>query len=227
MSLRDDQPTRCVDPRLYTRTSEFLSAEDDERARLCSEEGLATYLHQCKEYETDLGSAVSSTMQLLKAADDDSSDDEDIVDAMRKGGEAKAAKLLKKMHTMCFDFVATHDLSVTKDDGSGFKTTEELNLLTDLMELNISEQLKQLSASAVGEVVPYAVSIIGANMSETYSERHISVVNQILTVKRTRLGDEMLEKLAVLRMNRTFMRRMKAAFPTLSLRLSKYHMRNL
>ena len=166
-------------------------------------------------------------MQLLKAADDDSSDDEDIVDAMRKVGEAKAAKLLKKMHTMCFDFVATHDLSVTKDDGSGFKTTEELNLLTDLMELNISEQLKQLSASAVGEVVPYAVSIIGANMSETYSERHISVVNQILTVKRTRLGDEMLEKLAVLRMNRAFMRRMKAAIPTLSLRLSKYHMRNL
>ena len=100
-------------------------------------------------------------------------------------------------------------------------------MLTDLMELDINEQMKQLSASAVGEVVPYAVSIIGANMSETYSERHISVVNQVLTVKRTRLGDEMLEKLAVLRMNRAFMRRMKAAFPTLSLRLSKYHMRNL
>ena len=104
------------------------------------------------------------------------------------------------------------------------KKTEDLDLLTDLMQLDINDQLKELSGSAtVGEVVPYACSLIGANVWETYCERHISVVNQILTKKRTRLGDATLEKLAVLRMNRAFMRMMKAAFPTLALRLSKYH----
>ena len=55
------------------------------------------------------------------------------------------------------------------------------------------------------------------------NERHISVVNQILTKKRTNLSDEYLEKLAVLRMNRMFMRKMKKAFPTLALRLANFH----
>ena len=96
------------------------------------------------------------------------------------------------------------------------------------MQLDINEQLKELSGSAaVGEVMPYACSLIGANVSETYCERHISVVNQILTKKRTPLGDDTLEKLAVLRMNRTFMRMMKAAFPTLALRLSNYHWKEI
>ena len=44
-----------------------------------------------------------------------------------------------------------------------------------------------------------------------------------MTKKRTRLSDKHLEMLAVLRMNRSYMRMMRRAFPTLALRLNKYH----
>ena len=92
------------------------------------------------------------------------------------------------------------------------------------MELNINEELKTLAKnSTVGEVVPFACSIIGSNVSETFNERHISVVNQILTKKRTRLSNGTLEKLSVLRMNRDFMRKMKKSFPNLALRLANVY----
>ena len=46
--------------------------------------------------------------------------------------------------------------------------------------------------------------------------------NQIMTPQRTSLSDTHAEKLCVLRVNRSYMRKMKKAYPKLALRLSKY-----
>ena len=104
---------------------------------------------------------------------------------------------------------------------------KELDLLTDLLDVDMSPVLKKLSSSAIGEIVPYSVSIIGANMAETFNERQFSAMNLIMTTKRTRLSDRQLEILAVLRMHRAYMRAMKKNFPKLALRLSSYHTKKI
>ena len=75
-------------------------------------------------------------------------------------------------------------------------------------------ELVRNAASEDKEDIMLAVSFImarmGDNMAESWCERQIHVCNQIMTCDRTRMGSDLLEWLAVLRMNRAWMsKRMK------------------
>ena len=50
--------------------------------------------------------------------------------------------------------------------------------------------------------VALTISRLGINMAESFNERQIHVCNQIMTPERTRMHDDLLESLAVLRINR-------------------------
>jgi hypothetical protein len=53
---------------------------------------------------------------------------------------------------------------------------------------------------------------MGDNMAESWCERQIHVCNQIMTCDRTSMGDDLLEWLAVLRMNSAWMLKRKEIF---------------
>ena len=122
-----------------------------------------------------------------------------------------AGKILKSFKKIEIDFKAELELEHSVD------------LVKDLMDMDMSSILRKLTTDdKIREVVPFSVSIIGANMAESFEERIISVMNQIMTPQRTSLSDTHAEKLCVLRVNRSYMRKMKKAYPKLALRLSKY-----
>ena len=52
-----------------------------------------------------------------------------------------------------------------------------------------------------------AMRFLGSNLSEAFCEQVIAAANNIMTEGRTLLGEDYLEMLCVLRMNRDFMRR--------------------
>ena len=54
-----------------------------------------------------------------------------------------------------------------------------------------------------------AMSLVGGNLAESHCERTISAANLIMSDGRTLLGDDILEKLCVLRMNRGYMEEAK------------------
>ena len=139
-----------------------------------------------------------------------------------------AAKILKKLkNDYNLDFVKTLGLKIKKTNGE-FKTNAELDLLTDLLDVDVGAIYVQLSGNAVlGEAVPFSITVVGANMAESFCEREIHVVNQIMTPERTSLDDVTLEKLAVLRMNRQFMESMKESYPTLAMLLNKYYSKDV
>jgi hypothetical protein len=166
---------------------------------------------------------VRDDMHLVGSDDSDSDDGGSMLSAQKALDEAAGSKLLKKAKKK-YNFGWGKELGVEGFDEDGAPLpNEKLDLLTDLLDVDMSPVLRKLSSSAIGEIVPYSVSIIGANMAETFNERQFSAMNLIMTTKRTRLSDRQLEILAVLRMNRSYMRAMKNNFPKLALRLSSYH----
>jgi hypothetical protein len=119
--------------------------------------------------------------------------------------------MLKSFKKIEIDFEAELGLEHTAD------------LVKDLMDMDMSSILRKLATDdKIRDVVPFSVSIIGANMAESFEERIISVMNLIMTPQRTSLSDTHAEKLCVLRVNRLYMRKMKKAYPKLALRLNKY-----
>ena len=83
---------------------------------------------------------------------------------------------------------------------------------TDLMSISIGPfycDLVRNAAPEVREEIALAVSFImarmGDNLAESWCERQIHVSNQIMTCDRTSMGPDLLEWLAVLRMNSAWM----------------------
>ena len=56
---------------------------------------------------------------------------------------------------------------------------------------------------------------IGALLSASFCERINSCANQIVTTGNTSLGDDLVDKMVVLRMNRNFMKFMQLKYPTI------------
>ena len=152
----------------------------------------------------------------MPAGEESLSDDEFEVDL--RMDDLKAAKLLKKAAKTKIDFVKSLDLKIINSIGS-IKATNELDVLEDMIGLDIGTLFRDL-ATRLEDLIAFASSVIGSNMSESFCEREISIVNQIMTTKRTRITDNRLEKLSVLRMNHLFMKKMKKYYPTLFSRLN-------
>ena len=76
-----------------------------------------------------------------------------------------------------------------------------------------------IPAPEVKEEIALAVSFVmarmGDNMAESWCERQIHVCNQIMTSDRTSMGKDLLEWLAVLRMNSAWMMKRKKIFQVL------------
>ena len=130
----------------------------------------------------------------------------------------QAFKLLMKASKMKVDFVKALCLEIRNSVGS-IKVTNELDLLEDMIDLDMGPLLCSLAAH-LKDLVSFACAIIGANVSESFCEREISIVNQIMTKRRTSITDERLEKLTVLKMNRLFIEDMKKQYPKLFSRLN-------
>ena len=134
-----------------------------------------------------------------------------------------AGDILEKLWTINIDFVKEYKLSIRHPDGT-LKGPCELDVIVDVLDIDIGRLYQKLSSTwAYDEVIPFACSVVGANMSESFCEREVSIVGQIISKRRTRLSDEMVEMLTVLRMNAAFMQCMSEAFPTLALRLNNDH----
>jgi len=61
-----------------------------------------------------------------------------------------------------------------------------------------------------------AMSLVGGNLAESHCERVISAANLIMSDGRTLLGDNILEMLCVLRMNRAYMEDAKTRYVSIS-----------
>ena len=98
------------------------------------------------------------------------------------------------------------------------------DFIEDLLKLDMSCLLKKMrerdpELKKYG-LLPYLWECyITGNTASSYCERVISIANQVMTDGRTLLGDETLEMLACLRMNRAFMMMMKNKHPELIMEL--------
>ena len=60
--------------------------------------------------------------------------------------------------------------------------------------------------------VNFVMKVLADLQAESFNERHISVANQIMNAKRTRMQPDLLSWLAVLRMNRKWIEQRKKDF---------------
>ena len=92
---------------------------------------------------------------------------------------------------------------------------EELDLVADLMPLNVGPLYAKLAKDErvrFGYIPQMAAATIGALNAESFCERVLRCAGHVLTEGNTLLGDEELEMLVVLRMNRNFMRFMREKY---------------
>jgi len=64
---------------------------------------------------------------------------------------------------------------------------------------------KHFSDASMRSLGVITLAVIGGNLSQSHCERIVSAANIIMTDGRTLLGDQMLESLTLLRMNRDYM----------------------
>ena len=165
--------------------------------------------------------------------DDDLSSDDDLLDeapvsaALQAAAAAakKPSAILKRFFSMIKEhskrikwqeWLPAHAQQEIMNPNGTPKDEEDITEM-DLMTVNIGPFYCDLVSNAAQEVkeeIALAVSFImarmGDNMAESWCERQIHVCNQIMTCDRTRMGSDLLEWLAVLRMNRAWMsKRMK------------------
>lgn len=94
------------------------------------------------------------------------------------------------------------------------KVDEQPDLVSDLLGVDISIVLTKISENDVkrrrfGWLIQMSECFSAGNTASSFCERFISVANDVMTHGRALLGDEVVEMLAVLRMNRHFMKMMK------------------
>jgi len=81
----------------------------------------------------------------------------------------------------------------------------------DLIHVDLAPFYRDLAGQPeMATFVPYAMSRLGDNMAESFNERQIHVVNQIMTADRCLISSRLLEYLAVLRMNSCWMESMRS-----------------
>lgn len=215
------------DPRLKDRT--FLSADDKTSARTAFLEQYVNFGLQRNTYQRQLLSASSKAAGLSFQCEKDgqvkvdSEDEEDMVQKTEKEileDEAKDVFRIWKKAT--FDWKEIFNIHPKGPDGKE-KANEELDLLWDLLPGDMSKVYSPLASSGrLHHLVPMALTLVGCNIAESFCEREIHVVNQVMTPARTLLDDRHLEMLAVLRMNREYMLDMRRRFPELAMKLNKF-----
>ncbi len=91
-----------------------------------------------------------------------------------------------------------------------------VDLAYDLLHLNLGNIYKRLEGMPqyghLPSMAAYSVGQLGCLNAESFCERCISAANLVLTEGNTLLGDEELEMLVVLRMNREFMEFMRERY---------------
>ena len=86
------------------------------------------------------------------------------------------------------------------DLASGYATVHEL------MAADVTQVFGRMSKDPQWQGLErIGMSLVGGNLAESHWERVISAANLIMSDGRTLLGDEILEMLCVLRMNRGYM----------------------
>ena len=120
------------------------------------------------------------------------------------------------------------DWRATFPELSGVPAGESLDLVDHLYKLDMGVIHKAIYDSesmyddpAYGHFPLLATILSGDNLSSSFSEALISVANLVMPEGRTVLSPAMLEKLAVLRMNRKFMLYMKKEHPELAVEILK------
>ena len=74
-----------------------------------------------------------------------------------------------------------------------------------------------------GQLPRMAMRFLGSNLSEAFCEQVIAAANNIMTEGRTLLGEDYLEMLCVLRMNRDFMRHMRTNYEDVAMKAVLAH----
>jgi len=99
--------------------------------------------------------------------------------------------------------------SATKLDSGYFMVNDKRKYAVDPMELmgaDISQVYGKISKDpqwmGLGHI---AMTVVGGNLAESHCERCISAANLIMTDGKTLMGEDLLEQLCVLRMNRKYM----------------------
>lgn len=105
----------------------------------------------------------------------------------------------------------TLGLEIQNPDRS-FKSNYQLDIVRYRIPMDMAEFFLKLSP-VMGETIPFTCTVVGANISESFCERELHLVNQVMTKTRTSLSDYKLEKLSVLKMNECFMRTMRSTYP--------------
>ena len=150
--------------------------------------------------------------------DDDEADGVEVVAAEAAALE-EARRVLKNWKKYTVDWVSlfAHLKDMKKDNQS-------LDLTEDLMKLDIGKVYGQIEAMDTARVqfgwIPTmassSVGQIGALSAESYCERILSCANNVITKGNTLLGDEELEMIVVLRMNREFMQFMRTHYSAIA-----------
>jgi hypothetical protein len=88
------------------------------------------------------------------------------------------------------------------------------DLVADLLPLDITSVLDRLEEAdpkrlRYGWLLRMSDCYLGANTASSFCERMISVGNDVMPDGRAVLGDDLVEMVTVLRMNRAFMKMMK------------------
>ena len=105
-------------------------------------------------------------------------------------------------------------LKATKKEG------EPLDLVEDLMKLDMGVLYNHIEKMDTGKqlygwipaMASCSIGQIGALSAESYCERVLSCSNNVITKGNTLLGDEELEMIVVLRLNREFMQFMRTHY---------------
>jgi hypothetical protein len=105
------------------------------------------------------------------------------------------------------DWLPAHGCSKIKNNDGSDKNEADIHAM-DLLDVNIGPYYSELIGATqtskkedMATFVAFIMARLGPNMAESFNERQIHVCNQIMTSDRTSMHDDMLESLAVLRMN--------------------------
>jgi hypothetical protein len=105
------------------------------------------------------------------------------------------------------EWLPMHGYPKIKNEDGTVKNEDEIHAM-DLLTVNIGPYYVELIGGTeaskkedMATFVAFAMTRLAPNMAESFNERQISVCNQIMTCDRTSMHDDLLESLAVLRMN--------------------------
>jgi hypothetical protein len=202
----------------YTKFYMQASKWDCEKMKEANDAAAAALAaNVCQEVKTETeGSSSMASGNLFQGTtwtDDEEEDDVDEVEEVAKETIAKeeAKRVLKAWKKYDVDWRAMFPSLQAKNKD------EPLDLTEDLMRLDIGKLYTHVEKVDTGRqlygYIPLMASSssgqLGALSAESYCERILSCANNVIVKGNTLLGDEELEMIVVLRMNREFMQFMR------------------